>query len=84
MIATPGEVALTRVLAYLRLGRMPITREVMIEALALVQEELREEERLQPLIERLMVRLQAHFALPNPALPPVCPPLHRGSIQYED
>ena len=84
MIATPGEVALTRVLAYLRLGRMPITREVMIEALALVQEELREEERLQPLLQGLMVRLQARFPLPNPALPPVCPPLHRGSIHYED
>lgn len=84
MIATPGEVALTRVLAYLRLGRMPITREVMIEALALVQEELREEEQLQPLLQGLMLRLPAHFALPNPALPPVCPPMHRGSIQYED
>lgn len=84
MIATPGEVALTRVLAYLRLGRMPITRDVMIEALALVQEELREEERLQPLLQGLMVRLPARFALPNPTLPRVCPPLHRGSIQYED
>lgn len=82
MIITPGEVALTRVLAYLRLVRMPITREVMLEALALVQTELREEDQLSPLLQRLLTQLPAHFTLPDPALPPVCPPLHRGSIQY--
>lgn len=84
MITTPGEIALSRVLAYLRLARMPITREVMLEALALVQSELREEERLSPLLEGLLARLPAHFTLPDPALPPVCPPLQRGSIQYDE
>lgn len=84
MSVTTGELALSRALAYLRLSRIPLTREVMLEALALVQEGLREEDRLDPLLQRLMQRLREHFPLPRPSLPPVCPPLRRGSIQYDD
>lgn len=83
MSATPGELALTRVLAYLRLSRIPITREVMLEALILVQEELREEARLEPLLQRLLQRLQEQYPRQDQALPPVCPPLQRGSIHYD-
>lgn len=84
MSATHSEIALSRVLAYLRLSRIPLTREVMLEALSLVQEVLRGEARVEPLLERLMERLRDHFPLPSPALPPVCPSIRRGSIHYDD
>lgn len=84
MSVTPGEIALSRALAYLRLSRIPVTRAVMLEALSLVQKGLHEEERLEPLLQRLMERLREHFPLPSPALPPVCPRLRRDSIHYDD
>ena len=84
MSATPGEIALGRVLAYLRLSRMPIDREAMLEALTLVQEALREEEGLEPLLQALIRRLPERFSLPDPPLPTPCPPLRRGSLQYDD
>ena len=82
MITTSSEHALARVLAYLRLCEIPLTRDVMLEALGLVQEALVEEGTSEDLLERVMDRLPRHFALPEPRVPIAYPNLQRSSIEY--
>ena len=82
MITTLSEHALARVLAYLRLCEIPLTRDVMLEALGLVQEALAEDGRSEDLLARVMDRLPWHFSLPEPRVPPAYPNLQRSSIRY--
>lgn len=82
MNTTLSEHALARVLAYLRLCEIPLTRDVMLEALGLVQEALEEEGTSEDLLERVMDRLPRHFSLPEPHVAIAYPGLHRGSIRY--
>lgn len=82
MITTLSEHALARVLAYLRLCEIPLTREVMLAALGLVQEALAEDGASQDLLVRVMDRLPRHFSLPDPRVPITYPNLQRSSIGY--
>jgi len=82
MITTLSEHALARVLAYLRLCEIPLTRDVMLEALGLVQEALAEDGRSEDLLARVMDRLPRHFKLPDPRVPTAYPDLQRSSIRY--
>jgi hypothetical protein len=82
MTATWGEVALTRVLAYLRLCEVPLTRDVMVAALGLVREGLAEGDLSEDLLAEVMDRLPRHFVLPGPLVPAAYPALQRGSIHY--
>lgn len=87
MTRTPCEHALARVLGYLRLSGVPVTRAVMLAALQLVEEVLAETEpgadEAGVLIARAMARVPDRFALPECDLPQVFPPLMRGSIGYD-
>lgn len=90
MARTSCEHALSRVLAYLRLCGVPLTREIRVAALRLVEEVVAdsvagtdaEEER--GVLEQAMSLFSRRFELPAPMLPPVFPPLERGSIHYDD
>ena len=82
MITTLSEHALARVLAYLRLCEVSLTRQVMLEALGLVQEALAEDGMPEDLLVRVMDRLPRHFPLPDPHVPPAYPELQRSSIRY--
>lgn len=82
MITTLSEHALARVLAYLRLCEIPLTRDVMLEALGLVQEALAEKGTSEDLLARVMDRLPRHFSLPDPRVPTAYPNLQRCSIRY--
>jgi hypothetical protein len=82
MIANLSEEALSRVLAYLKLCGLPLTREVMLEALTLVRDALAEEEGGEQLLVRVMEQIPRRYRLPEPDVAPVCPPLRRGSIHY--
>ena len=82
MITTLSEHALARVLAYLRLCEIPLTRDVMLEALGLVQEALMEDGTSEDLLARVMDRLPRHFSLPEPRVPIAYPNLRRSSILY--
>lgn len=82
MNPTLSEHALSRVLAYLKLSGVPLTREVMLSALDLVKEALADEGGSEQLLTRIMEQLPGRFHLPEPAVPPVCPPMRRGSIHY--
>lgn len=82
MTATLSEHAMARGLAYLGLCGIPLTREVMISLLGLIQEALAEDQGEQDLPERVMTRLAARFPLPDPQVPPICPPMQRGSLGY--
>lgn len=87
MTRTPCEHALARVLGYLRLSGVPVTRAVMLAALQLVEEVLAEGEpgadEAGVLIARAMARVPDRFALPELELPEAFPPLMRGSIGYD-
>lgn len=87
MSRTPCEHALARVLGYLRLTGVPLTRETMLVALRLVEETLAEAgpgvDEASALIARVMTRVPERFALPEPELPEAFPPLMRGSIGYD-
>lgn len=82
MITTLSEHALARVLAYLRLCGIPLTREVMLEALGLVHKALAEDGGSEDLLARVMDRLPRHFSLPEPRVPIAHPNLQRSSIRY--
>lgn len=77
-----SEVALSRAHAYLGLCGVPLSREVTLEVLALVRELLEQEEDGARVLACLQESLRTRFPLPDQAVPPVCPPLHRGSIDY--
>jgi hypothetical protein len=83
MMTTLSEHALARVLGYLRLCQVPLTPEVMREALGLVQDALAEDAAPESLLVRVMDRLPAHFPLPDMPVPPLCPALERSSIHYD-
>jgi hypothetical protein len=84
------EHALSRVLAYLRLCGVPLTREIRVAALRLVAEVVAglvagtDAEDDTAVLERTMSLFSQRFELPAPMLPPVFPPLERGSIHYDD
>jgi hypothetical protein len=80
--ATWGEVALTRVLAYLRLHGIPLTGDVTVASLGLVQEAVAEGDLSEAVLAEVMDRLPRHFVLPGPIVPAAVPPLQRGSIHY--
>lgn len=79
---THCEQVLSRVLAYLAGMGMPVTREVSMMALQLVNEALAQDE--QDLYAWVMERLPRQFTLPALELPPLAPPVNRGSIGYGD
>lgn len=90
MARSACEHALSRVLGYLRLCGVPDTREIRLAALRLVEEVVAEsagtggpEDEI-ALLEQVMLRLRHRFDLPAGELPPVSPPLERGSIHYDD
>jgi hypothetical protein len=83
MTATPSEVALARVLGYLRLSGIPLTREVTRSALELVREALAQDEEPEDLLAWVMDQLPRFLALPDPPEPPPYPPIRRGSLHYE-
>jgi hypothetical protein len=74
------EQALARVLAYLRGMDIPLTVDTSIAALKLVEEALAASEA--DLYGYIMDRLPERFALPELQLPPLTPPIRRGSIGY--
>jgi hypothetical protein len=81
------EHALSRVLGYLRLCGVPDTREIRLAALKLVEEVVAEAaspEVDSDVLEQVMLRFRHRFALPATILPPVFPPIERGSIHYDD
>lgn len=78
---TPCEQVLSRVLAYLAGMGMPITRDISRMALRLVEEALAQED-TDDLYAWIMERLPRQFLLPQLDLPPLAPPVHRGSIGY--
>lgn len=80
---TQCEQVLSRVLAYLSGMGMPVTREVSMMALQLVNEALAQDD-VQDLYAWVMERLPRQFALPELELPPLAPPVNRGSIGYSD
>jgi hypothetical protein len=81
-MTTESEHALARVLAYLRLCEIPLTRDVMLEALGLVQEALAEDHGPEGLLARVMDQLPRRFSLPDPRVPAAYPILQRSSIHY--
>ncbi|MFZ5602328.1 MAG: hypothetical protein ACOY7J_07745 [Pseudomonadota bacterium] len=80
---TQCEQILSRVLAYLSSLGMPVTRDVSMSALRLVEEALAQEDE-QDLYAWIMARLPQQFTLPQLELPPLAPPINRGSIGYGD
>jgi hypothetical protein len=82
MTTTLSEHALVRVLGYLRLCGIPLTRDVMLAALGLVQEALAEGDLSEDLLAEVMDRLPRHFVMPDPRVPAAGPTLRRGSIHY--
>jgi len=77
---TMCERALARVLAYLRGMDVPLTVAASIAALRLVEEALARNEA--DLYGYIMDRIPERFTLPEIQLPPLTPPIHRGSIDY--
>lgn len=80
MSKTECEHALSRVLAYLSLLGMPLSRELSVVALKLVEEALNSDE--EDIFEYVMKQLPQRFSLPPLSLPKTAPPIHRGSIGY--
>ena len=78
---TQCEQILSRVLAYLNSMGMPVTRDVSMAALRLVEEALAQDDD-QDLYAWVMARLPQQFSLPQLELPPLAPPVNRGSIGY--
>lgn len=80
MAATLCELLLARIIAYLEGLDMVVTPSLSIRALELVEAALAQSE-VDPFVF-LMQQLPEQFALPQLTLPPLAPPVHRGSIGY--
>ena len=74
------ERALARVLAYLNGMDVPMTTETNIAALRLVEEALARNET--DIYDYIMDHIPERFTLPDLHLPPLTPPIRRGSIGY--
>jgi hypothetical protein len=79
-ILTSTEQLLARLIAYLEGTNLAITPAVGHRALSLMQLALQQQE-MDPLAF-LMEQLPLQFTLPELALPPLTPPINRGSIGY--
>ena len=77
---TISERALARVLAYLNGMDVPMTAETNIAALQLVQEAITLNHT--DIYDYIMDRIPERFTLPDLHLPPLTPPIRRGSIGY--
>jgi hypothetical protein len=77
---TLSEQLLARVIAYLEGLDMVVTRAASARALELVQEALCQQD--EDPFAYVMDRLPLQFALPQLDLPPLGPPVNRGSIGY--
>ena len=77
---TLSEQLLARVIAYLEGLDMVVTRAASARALELVQEALSQQD--EDPFAYAMERLPRQFALPQLELPPLGPPINRGSIGY--
>lgn len=75
-----AEQLLGRVIAYLDGMDLVISRPLANRALVLVQEALAQQGE-DPFVY-VMAALPRHFALQEVALPPLAPPLQRGSLGY--
>ena len=80
MAKTLSERALARVLAYLKGMAVPMNTRTHIAALKLVEEALARDEA--DIYVYIMDRIPERFSLPELQLPPLSPPLQRGSIGY--
>ncbi len=78
--STLSEQLLARVFAYLEGLDMVVTRSASVRAMELVQEALSQQDE-EP-FAYVMERLPRQFALPQLELPPLGPPINRGSIGY--
>ncbi len=80
MAVTLCELLLARIMAYLEGLDMVITPRLSVRALELVETALAQTD-VDPFVF-LMAQLPEQFALPQLTLPPLAPPVHRGSIGY--
>ena len=80
MSTTLCEQLLSRVLAYMEGVGVIITPDIASQALALVEQALRRPD-MDP-FALVMQRLPETFHLPHLSLPPLAPPINRGSIGY--
>lgn len=80
MSDTLCELLLARIIAYLEGLDMVITPSLSIRALDLVENALSQPD-LDP-FTYLMEQIPEQFALPQLELPPLAPPIKRGSIGY--
>jgi len=77
---TACERALARVLAYLNGMNVPLTKAASISAMKLVEEALGQDS--VEVYVYIMDRIAERFVLPEFQLPPLTPPILRGSIGY--
>lgn len=80
MNATLSEQLLARVIAYLEGLDMVVTRSASVRAMEMVQEALSQQE--EDPFAYVMKQMPSQFALPQLELPPLGPPILRGSIGY--
>jgi hypothetical protein len=80
MLKSDCEHALSRILIYIRLLGLPVSREISIEALRLVEEAMQQSP--DDIFGYVMQRLPHRFSLPPPSIPRPMPPVNRGSIGY--
>lgn len=80
MARTLGEHALSRILEYLAVNGVTLNDGHTLVALQLVEEGLQQHDA--DLMSWVMDELPRRFELPAVTLPPVSPPLSRGSIGY--
>jgi hypothetical protein len=78
---TPAELALERALDYLDGSGIIINDDVLLAALALIEEGVREGRH--PLLPWVMQSLPRRFGIEQAPLPMPCPPLSRASIGYD-
>ena len=75
------EAALLRAFAYLHSSGVVINKAVALTVLRLIEELLQADP--PDLLTVLMQKLPERITLPQPQLPPSFPPIHRGSIGYD-
>ncbi|MDH3503822.1 MAG: hypothetical protein OEM58_04755 [Nitrospirota bacterium] len=81
MARSLAEHSLSRVCDYLSAMGVELTRDVMLQALTLVEAGLASEQK-DPL-QFVMTRVHDHFAIQNPDLPTTAPPITRGSMSFK-